>query len=112
MWGKIVPWVLCVAIVLATVVAPPLTASAEPVRRDIASDPAKVIAEIEAMNLPDMPDEVAAQLRGEGWFDFLVGIAKIQGIKWITNSVLNSLAEKYGWTVRFGWFKAIDAMSY
>lgn len=66
MWGKIVSLVLCATVVLATAV--PLTASAEPVRWDIASDPAKVIAEIEAMNLPDMPDELAAELRGEGYY--------------------------------------------
>lgn len=84
MWGKIVPWVLSVAVALATVI--PLTASAEPVRWDIASDPAKVIAEIEKMNLPDMPDEVATILRGtngeKGDFKFLVKKASSTGSNW------------------------------
>ena len=62
---KAVSVVLSVVVFLAAI---PVAGLAASVNREIASDPAKVLAEIEAMNLPDMPNELATELRGEGWF--------------------------------------------
>lgn len=91
---KAVSVVLSVVVFLAAI---PVAGLAASVNREIASDPAKVLAEIEAMNLPDMPDELADQLRGGGgWFDLLFNLAKGMGIRWITNYTLNGIAEKYG----------------
>lgn len=82
MWGKIVSWVLCVAVVLATSV--PLTASAQATaQRDAALSPQEVIDKIDAMGLADMPDEVAAELRGEGLLYILAGYA-LQIASWCT----------------------------
>lgn len=44
----------------------PLTSFAGEVDRKTAADPVAVLAQIEAMNLPEMPVELADQLRGEG----------------------------------------------
>lgn len=59
---RVVSVVLLMVLALAVT---PLNGFAAPVNKAIAGDPAAVDAAIEAMNLPDMPDEVAAELRGE-----------------------------------------------
>lgn len=59
---KVVSVVLLMVLALTAI---PLNGFAAPVNKTIAGDPAAVDAAIEAMNLPDMPDELAAELRGE-----------------------------------------------
>lgn len=76
---KVVSVVLLMALALTAI---PLNGFAAPVNKAIASDPAAVDAAIEAMNLPDMPDEVAAEFRGEGWY-ILAGYA-LQIASWCT----------------------------
>lgn len=63
MVGKKVVRVVLLLMVLA-LTAIPLNGFALPVNKDIAGDPKAVLADIEAMNLPDMPQELADQLRG------------------------------------------------
>ncbi len=74
---KAVSVVLSVVVFLAAI---PVAGLAASVNREIASDPAKVLAEIEAMNLPDMPDELAMELRGEF---FVVPLWMLQAASWL-----------------------------
>lgn len=97
---KVVSVVLLMVLVLTAI---PLNGFAVPVNKAIASDPAAVDAAIEAMNLPDMPDEVAAELRGEFWSQVFVGgvlltIAYLH-YKWVTDPqwVLNNPIARMLW---------------
>ncbi len=70
---RLVVGVLCAALMFTSV---PLT-NAAPVDRKTAADPAAIVRHIEQMNLPDMPDTLAAQLRGEGLQAIIVAIVAL-----------------------------------
>lgn len=73
---KFVSIVLCVMITLAAV---PLTGFAGEVDKKTAADPAATLAQIEAMNLPEMPDDLAQELRGEKWWWYTYRAIQIIG---------------------------------
>ena len=62
---KFVGVVLCAVFVFTAI---PLTSFAGEVDRKTAADPVAVLTQIEAMNLPEMPEELAAELRGGQWY--------------------------------------------
>jgi hypothetical protein len=70
--GRVISVTLCAAIILTAI---PLTSFAGEVDYNTAADPAAILAKIEAMNLPDMPDRLAEELRGgAGGWDLLYGL--------------------------------------
>ena len=49
-----------------------LPVSAAPPNRALAAKPAAVLQAIDAANLPDVPDKVAAEMRAKGWLSWLL----------------------------------------
>lgn len=97
---SLVVGVLCAVMVLTAL---PLSSFAGAVDHKTAADPIATLAKIEAMNLPDMPQELADQLRGGFWPQIFVGgvlltIAYLH-YKWVTNPqwVLNNPAARMLW---------------
>ncbi|MDZ4286053.1 MAG: hypothetical protein U1A23_03935 [Candidatus Sungbacteria bacterium] len=97
---KFVGVVLCAVMVLTAL---PFTSFAGEVDRKTAADPAAVLAQIEAMNLPDMPEELADGLRGGFWPQIFAGgvlltIAYLH-YKWVTDPqwVLNNPIARTLW---------------
>lgn len=94
--GRVRSWVagvLCAALVLAVL---PLHSFSAEVDKKTAADPTAVLADIEAMNLPDMPEEFADQLRGGGWFELLWSVYKL-------SSPIRSLYSAYQSSNFIGW---------
>lgn len=98
--------VLCLALAVCLLTSLPVVATAAEVNKNLASNPAAVLNEINSMNLPSMPDEMAAELRGK----FIITAA--QGAAWGLRVGLNQVAKYYGWNVRFTWFAPLTAWSY
>lgn len=92
--------VLCAVMVLTAL---PLQSFAGAVDKKTAADPAAVLAQIEAMNLPEMPKELATELRGQFWPQIFAGgvlltIAYLH-YKWVTDPqwVLNNPTARMLW---------------
>lgn len=80
--------VLLVAAFFSMVFSPTF-ASAREVDRVLASDPEAVLAELESISAPHVPDEIAAEVRGEFWVQIAVGWVFLTTAyvyyKWITD---------------------------
>lgn len=85
------------------VVAIPLAVFAAPVDRETAADPAATLATLEAMNLPEMPEELAAELRGEGFQDALRFVLNNAKIAWRVSNPVRKLYAAFNASSLAGW---------